>query len=748
MANKGPQKIPEKKLTPTSKPALNKTAEKTQKKLDNQVKKKELQQQVHKTLEKFRNRIPNPNAVKTYLNKEGKVDMDKVKSHLVAIKVPTLYSLEKIHPGLMLSLLFTKRPDGTYIFKPANGEQEKLIGLADVLRFMPAVREVTINGHKATRRGLAGSFYFTQRGNRGYGAILGGYAVKIGKAAKEKEMKKIREQYAIKPEVQKVFNTEIAKLYPKSPTKQQLIISTAINEGIEPLAFIKIMKDAQNGNFPLGFQSLSVHTPFETMVRWSARMTRINQEKYEVITGLSARTDIPQKKKSKEKLPKVSADYSLYGKYSPQFIYFNIHGRLPGTMKAKYESQWRKTYSPRYSKPKFIDSRSFEKYSSPKLRQLKAAMDRTGIRQMPAESYRGKKTFDHLNGGQIRGKYEFPSNGVFAGTHMTSSKRLDEMKGQNATLDLVFPGIGGSARNRFNKAYNVLGGNRISAGIEDAFPTKLNKRGGPYYLWRNIRSLEDPQRKNALTTYLSSLITALEAQGVKINELTVNGHSGGGLMLHYFAKLFPGGEIPLKINGQNRIIRIKGYFAADSHYFHNTEFFNVYYAHKFKHAIMQDTQLVGMIRALHGANMPTAEKNALIKKITERIDKKCTDASLASFGYLQESLRYSQRKKGGYTLHRTANEVIHQMRQEVIKKALNGTIASWRPPRYHATALDTCWQHQMRLHRIARRFVNDVNSTQPSNVPVMAYNYNVRSHWKAFGDDLASALDLFDHFNK
>jgi len=245
-----------------------------------------------------------------------------------------------------------------------------------------------------------------------------------------------------------------------------------------------------------------------------------------------------------------------------------------------------------------------------------------------------------------------------------------------------------------NRVMRDLGNqNRISVGVEDAFPARVHNgakyRGRPYYSWRNMRALPEAKQKAALITYITSLGGTLEARGVKVNELTMLGHSGGGIMLHHLANLIPSGEIPISTKaGGKRILRIKGFFAADSHYFQNTEFFNSYLGSKFRENALNDPQIKSLMGKIGSLTQRIKDSNDLSQKehlkrqrkdlaleLRDRIRHICEDARKSLARTLANVPQNSKGKKA-YTLRQIMDTTAKQLTEVVFKKALNGTLST------------------------------------------------------------------------
>ncbi len=675
-----------------------------------------------------------PGNLSTYLKEDKTVNQEMVERLKKSIPVSILYKLEARKPGLILEVMFEKKGD-EYTFRPGNRKQARYIGMADVLRHFLKKRTIQVNGRPAKRQGLAGAFFYENP--PGYAAINTDFRVKIGKEVSEADFEQIKRKHALsKAQQQEIQGLSSAPGRKFTKNQVTYIMTAAINEGVDPVALLKALK---NGAYPKGFQKLTGNEPFAVLVRWAARLMSINEKRFKALTG----------KKTRE------------GKrYTRDFIQYNTTGQMPAHIRLLPGAYRRWMSSRRYSyqKPKFIDTKAINAKSPAEVQRLRRAMALHDIsaRKAPAETWAGAKTFENIRG-YLRGKFHVPSNGIFAGSHLHSTKRIEAMRGQNVTLDLFFPGTLGYARGRYNSAMRNLGHqNRISVGVEDAFPARVHGgakyRGRPYYSWRNLRALPEAKQKAAIATYLSNMVAALEARGLNVNELTMSGHSGGGIMLHHIAKLFPSGAIPIRTKKGARTLRIKGYFGADSHYFQNTEFFNVYYGHEFRNSLLGDnrvkklsSQITSLTQRIKAATDETQKdylkrkRKDLALELRDRIKQLVEEIRQRSIRALN-SIPQTAKGRKAYTLRQIMDATAQQMYKVVLKKAMDGTLAKWQPPKYYGAGLRDWWNHQKRFHHLAQQ----LSSAVPGQI-TYHYKGQVTGHGQSFLGFITNALRKFEH---
>jgi len=738
--------------------------------------KNKLKQKAKKLKSRFQSslgslKLPEFQKKQTYLDKKGKFDIKKIKSYKSAIPTRILMMLP---PKILRDAYFTKS-GSEYTFRPPNRRIEIYLSLKICFADKPEIRGGTINGQQVVRKGLAGSFFYVRNGAPySYGAIYADSKFNTGKKLTSIQLTALEKKYPKASATQKKRVTHLVKsIFPgKLELATQLILTHARNEGINPVTFAQaFVESKKTGRYPSGIIHLSGREDIRVLIPWYASLISIKEQEF--------------KASAKKGQLKDSS-----GSYSKKFLSFAHSGTFTKKTKlhANYYKRWIHRGKLRYRNETTISSTSLSKMDPVKYRRLQRLMYNDRLRRLPAGAYKQEKTFDGMKG-NLRGRWAIPSGGVFAGSHISSEKSFEQLKGKKVTLDLMFPGIRGSARGRFNHTYRA-GENRIGVGIEDAFPIRSRMKHGreqAIYLWRNMMSLNPAQRRSRLITYFSNLVKALEGRGLTINECTMSGHSGGGRMLHYIAELFPGGQIPLNFNDKNgkpKTLRIKGYFAADSHYFENSELYNSYFSHEYKDAVIGDQELSKLTSKYKASS--EAEKQILRKKIKERTKKICdikTVKAIYDFMYANiskpeykakladmfknygvekilnifhnhttaGSMNILFRNRNAYLAIYNARQkrtrsyvprrmimVGSQVQKEIVKMLLRGSLSKWEPPKYYATALDTMWRHQARLHRWGK-VINGHKGVQ--YVDISGKN----NHWNASGRYIRQALDNSDN---
>lgn len=275
---------------------------------------------------------------KNYLDKSGKVDIKKVKQNAAQMSPGLLAKIDNLSSKqhVIREVLF----DGDS-FRPKNKAQEKYIGLADVYRDQPEVRSMLVDGKLAVRKGLSGSFYYVETDEKGkptkpirktgYAAILDGTTAKPVEMIKPAELKKLKSSFEIKDKVtidlvRKSVKSKISQMYKideKSGSK--MILEAAANEGIDAKALTEILEKRQ---FPKGFLTITGHEPFNVLVRWAARLTAINEEKF-----TAQAKDKPRKGRTFTKAFRI---FNQTGQYSKDVKLKSDHKRL-----------WRRQYTGR-----------------------------------------------------------------------------------------------------------------------------------------------------------------------------------------------------------------------------------------------------------------------------------------------------------------------------------------------------------------------------------------------------------------
>jgi len=294
------------------------------------------------------NKLRKGNSVDYYYDKaKKKIDLKKVKANAAIIPLNLLYELDRIAPkqSVVLNTLFEKHSSVSkkIVFTPTNGTQERYIGLADVYRQKPQIRAVRVNGKLAIRRGYAGPFFYVLTKSdgkavrpirlKGYAAILSGYSVEPVKSCSLAMLKTLSARYAVtKPVVIKkvydVVRKSLKAIYQIKDAKvaTKMVLSVARNEGVSVVALIEILKSK---TYPSGgIQHLTGHVPFPVLLRWTARMTRINEEKFKAMSNEKSR-------KGK--------------RYTEAFLKYNVSGKFPKSvrMKKDYRKLWKSPLSGR-----------------------------------------------------------------------------------------------------------------------------------------------------------------------------------------------------------------------------------------------------------------------------------------------------------------------------------------------------------------------------------------------------------------
>lgn len=303
--------------------------------------------------------------------------------------------------------------------------------------------------------------------------------------------------------------------------------------------------------------------------------------------------------------------------------------------------------------------------------------------------------------GEIR--YIHSEKDVFKKAYVYYSKNFISKKCFNdgRTLDLYFHGKGGSYVGRFHDEYK-------DSDCRVSFAPKYNTISS-YYDYSKLSNIKISDQKEVLVDYLTKVLKSLEKNLCsKIKEITISGHSQGGVMLSIFAQNFPSGTIKLK----GRSLRIKGYFNADANYFRNLDFFNVLFLHMLEEG-----------------------KEGVLEDVLNRY-----------MGYVYKDHKYKKSE-------------LKKMITDIYKRTDAAVDGAAKLPLYYNSALDQMWAHQSAIFRFASEFQSPKCGMY--GIRTIWYDYsnsgyfgtklwkkktnkNKSLHWQASGSFIRNAIDYFD----
>lgn len=660
------------------------------------------------------------NNFKDFLNSKGEVAVEKVEKFKQTIDPGILSRLNQKKPGLIREIFTTPNQGPKWQFKCwGNSKVQKRISLVEVLwgKFLP---EVKVNNHLAKASGPGGPYFYENPA--GYAAIVEGTQIEeLAQTKSVEEVKKL--QTEINKPLNKKEKTEIEEIIEKTKSKKEnsnnKIIETlqlqsensdylkqqiVLASRIQKVPLQSLLEVISNQNYPKGFYSIRANWQPESIIFCSARGLKINEKRY-LEMGLNP--------------------FEKDGSYNSNFLFFSKNNYLPSNLKPKKIGKFS------------LNSKSF---SSIKNREtvflnasdlapsLQKAIQESGpsYRKNPAIKAVGKNGIDtfQVEKNKLNDKYEIPSNGLFAGTILSSSKPLPEMKGQKANLILFAHGTAGfNSPGRYKSAMNNLGlrgENHITAAPEDAVPSRLHQgkkyHGYPYYSWNNLAATDGRPK---FITYFSNLVSALEKNGPKITSLSMAGHSGGGFFLEKILDYFPTGEIPYKNpeTGESRNIRINLLFDADSQYYGPQAAAFGYFSNSFYKAIKDNI------------NSNSFNDKQELKRTLEKI---CLPISQ---DFLQKISANYQASEGGVkariNLPAMCKRIANQIIENYSNKILDGSFNSYKPPHYFSSYTAQGWKHQ----RAMQKTMAQISQKSPAISSV-----ETDGHGKAFSHYFEQAL--------
>lgn len=447
------------------------------------------------------------------------------------------------------------------------------------------------------------------------------------------------------------------------------------------------------------------------------------------------------------------------------------------------------SYDESYKKRGHVIQRKAFGSMKPATRDL---LEKISVRKTKANPWQDQDTLRYLsNNAKLRERVDIPSNGVFAGTRLHSEKTLDQLKNKKVTLHVLFPGIGGSANNRFNKTFRK-DENAIGVTVEDAVALKQRANGSPYYLWHNMKQLSIPKRKEALTTYFSNLVNCIEARtGCRIDKCTLSGHSGGGRLLHYITQCFPGFQIP--IHG-GRTILAEGISGCDSQYEGNAGFCYSYLGRGMRKEVLNQLDLGDKASLNKLVQIYKKSPNEQIKdQISKKVEQICQQVTLKTIlDFLIVNLGAGNKAKlkqifqtknpdelislfekksadealneltgnGAYLLGKGQKSIrssvipyqfikgMRALQPIIVNRLLKGTLKTIKFPKYFASIEDNGWRHQRRVNNfiLAKNGTNGVKGERiidryPDSKLRNINNKSKKRHWYAWGKYSREAID-------
>ena len=251
-------------------------------------------------------------------------------------------------------------------------------------------------------------------------------------------------------------------------------------------------------------------------------------------------------------------------------------------------------------------------------------------------------------------RYIHSLNDVFTKAYVYYSPNYwsEDCAKKGRILDFFFHGSAGSYLGRMHDEYTA-GDCRVSVA------PKYENEDPNYYTYNKLRHSSLELQKEILSHYVNKVVKSLEQNVCSVfKEVTLTGHSQGGVPLSSFAISFPSGEIDGRY-------QIKGYFAADSLYFQNLDYFNVYFLNRLKHEMLYHPNTLDFEYV----------KDDVLKT------------------YLPLVVRFDKYTKT--QLRDMITDIFDRTLTEVLTIP---DLTGWDPPLYFASAYDTMWGHQQSLH--------------------------------------------------